>query len=153
MRGLFNDKILSLLCPKIRTTCDKRFGTTCHLFSSNLTPSSIASFHVTLSFSKIENYQSFWSFSFIRYKDPLRTWRFTTFKRDRVSHFVIMRGRFRISKYMRDIKMPLEKVKRGIVAHVFSYWTVLELLSVCRNSRVTVLFLSRRIRKKKKREF
>ena len=47
--------------------------------------------HVTSSFSKIKNHQSFWSFSFIWYKTlvPLKTWRFSTFKLDRVLCCVI----------------------------------------------------------------
>ena len=45
-------------------------------------------FHVTSSFSKITNQQSYWRFIVIRY-DLVKTWRLMTFKLDRFFHFLI----------------------------------------------------------------
>ena len=100
--------------------------------------------HVTSSFSKFIHKQCL-NFSYIRY-DPLKPRRFTTFKLDRVPHFVI--EDIWISKFLRCVTLQwkpekhLAKVRRTVIVQVFANWIVFALEevlhSMCQNSRVIV---------------
>ena len=82
-------------------------------------------YHVTSSFSKIKNYQSVYSFSFIKCKTLLVTWPCATQGQRKPD-----RGRM---KFVRCVTLKwqpdkvLEKVKRWVNAEVFANWTVFAL--------------------------